>query len=119
MTPEPVVTRHGKPSKAYTATLRKPSIQDYDRLTKACVEAILSNQKDLIVSFGYTFKFPAGFPRGILESKDGASNYHRIKANKLLAWLHESGHTSINMEMIWVQRVAVAKMGNEIENMFE
>lgn len=107
--------RHGKPSAAYLATLRKPTNKDYDLLTQACLEAIISGENDVIVLFSYLMKFPADFPKGILEQKQGPDDVRRIKARKLLTWLHEHDHTDITVEALKQQRVAFTKIENFLE----
>lgn len=95
------VERHGKPSKAFTSRLRAATSDDYERMVSACVEAIVRGSEDVLALFPYTMKFPKDFPRGILEVKyEDGSNVHRIKAKKLLAWLHEKGHTEITMDSL-------------------
>lgn len=112
------VIRHGKPKKEYLATLRnKPTKADYDRLVKACMEAIISGEKDVIVSFAYVAKFPKDFPRGILEQKIDDKNIFRIKARKLLTWLHNNGHTLITVDALKRQRAAFSMFENKIGGM--
>jgi hypothetical protein len=113
------VTRHGKPKGSYLATLRKPKKTDYDLLVKACMEAIISGENDVTIAFSYITKFPAGFPRGLLETKVDDKNIHRIKARKLLTWLHKEGHTLITVESLKQQRVAFTKFENIIDEMLD
>lgn len=109
------IIRHGKPSKAYLATLRSPSKADYDVLVKSCMEALISGEKDVIVQFSYVTKFPEGFPKGILQEKVGAVNIHRIKADKLLMWLHEQGHTEVTVTKLKQQKEMFTKFENSID----
>jgi hypothetical protein len=113
------VVRHGKPSNAYLATLRKSKKSDYDLLVKACIEALVSGENDVIICFSYTMKFPAGFPKGVLESKVDDKNIHRIKARKLLTWLHENGHTEATVEMVKLQRAAFTKFENKLDELLD
>lgn len=103
------VVRHGRPSSEYLATLKAPTRGDYNKLVRACMEAIISGSVDVLVAFSYVLKFPRGFPKGILERKEGALNIHRIKARKLLDWLHEKGHTDISFDALRQQRIAFSK----------
>lgn len=112
------VVRHGKPHGSYLATLRKPTSQDYNKLVKACMEAIISGEIDVIIAFPYVMKFPSGFPKGILERKEGANNIHRIKARKLLTWLHEQGHTVITVEALKRQRAEFTKVENSFDKIW-
>jgi len=110
------VIRHGKPSNAYKATLRKPQTEDFDKLVKACMAAIINDEVDVIISFAYTMKFPDKFPKGICMSKkpDG-SNVHKVKAKRLLMWLYENGYTAATVEMLGVQKRAFAAMEKEFQ----
>lgn len=110
------VIRHGKPSKEYTATLRDAAKADYDALLKACLTAIIEQEKDILVAFAYTLKFPDDFPRGILIEKVDAKNVHRIKAKKLLEWLNKHGHTDITMESLFGQLVSFGKQMSKWED---
>jgi len=74
------------------------------------MEAIISGEVDIIVAFSYVTKFPKDFPRGILERKEGANNIHRIKARKLLTWLHEQGHTFVTVDALRRQRAEFSKV---------
>lgn len=99
------VVRHGKPSKAFQATLRSVTRKDFDKLVEICISAIINDEVDVIVSFQYTMKFPEDFPRGICISKESdGSNIHKVKAKRLLTWLHDQGHTAATVEMIGVQK---------------
>jgi hypothetical protein len=109
------VVRHGKPSNAYLDTLRKPKKSDYDLLVKSCIEALVSGENDVIIGFSYVTKFPAGFPRGILEYKVDDKNVHRIKARKLLTWLHENGYTDATVEGLKQQRTAFSKFEKSLD----
>ena len=108
---KPDIVRHGKATNAYRASLRKPSIKDYEKLVEVCITAIIDEEVDIAVSFSYLLKFPKDFPRGILESREiDGSNVHRIKAKRLLMWLHDNGHTAATVEMLGAQKRNVTKM---------
>lgn len=94
------VNRHGKPAKAYTDTLREPKKDDYQRLVNAVLEALIAGKKDVCIAFPYVFKFPADFPKGVLEEKVDDVNIRRCKAKKLLDWLREHGHTEVTTESL-------------------
>lgn len=110
------VVRHGKPSNAYLRTLRKPKKNDYDKLVKAAIEAIVNGEVDVIVAFPYTFKFPKDFPTGVKTKGEGVANFHRIKARKLLTWLREHGHTEVTVKDIRYQRSAFTQFVRRVEN---
>lgn len=116
---KPEVTRHGNPSKAYRTSLRNPSTKDFDKLVEACMSAIICDELDIIVSFAYTLKFPDDFPRGICISKESdGSNVHRVKAKRLLMWLHENGYTDATVEMLGMQKRAFTAMEKDFESYF-
>lgn len=94
------VNRHGKPSNAYLKTLREPNKADYQRLVNATLEALIAGKKDVYIAFPYVFKYPADFPKGILEEKVDDVNIRRCKAGKLLAWLNANGHTDVTSESL-------------------
>lgn len=114
----PDVVRHGKPSNAYLATLRYPTRKDFDKLVKACLEALICDEIDVIISFTYTMKLPDTFPRGVFEAREGANNLRRIKAQKLLTWLNENGHTEFTVDKLHRQRTEFTKAEKEITNLF-
>jgi len=103
------VVRWGAQSAAYKALLRNPKKEDYERLVRACIEALIIHEQDVLVKFPYTLKFPKGFPKGILEEKVEHWNLHRIKAKSLLAWLRERGYTDVTTGMLRTQQVAFTK----------
>jgi hypothetical protein len=110
------VVRHGKPSNAYLSTLRKPETKDFDKLVEASMSAIISNEVDVLIRFAYTLKFPVDFPRGICISKEpDGSNIHKVKAKRLLEWLHANGHTMATVEMLGVQKRQYAETEKNIK----
>ena len=114
------VTRHGKPSRAFTGTLRAPTSDDYDLLVHSAVEAIVGGSTDVLVSFAYTLKFPDSFPRGILvEKTESGGNVHRIKAKRLLKWLGDNGYTDITTTSLWGQSVSFGLLTTKLDNMFD
>jgi hypothetical protein len=113
--PEAVI-RHGKPSNSYRASLRNPSTKDFDMLVKAAMSAIISDEVDVLISFAYTLRFPDTFPRGICISKEpDGSNVHRVKAKRLLMWLHENGYTDATVEMLGIQKRAFTDMEKDFK----
>lgn len=85
----------GRPSKAYLKTLRKMSRKDYTRLEKACLDAYLLNQSNVIIAFPYVTKFPEDFPHKRFTKAEGKLYYYRIRAKVLLEWLYEKGYTEL------------------------
>jgi hypothetical protein len=111
------IIRHGRPAKAYLATLKEtPSKSDYDALVRACVEAIVTGESDIIIKFSYIAKFPEGFPKGILVERAGPIDSHRVKARKLLTWLHEQKHTDITVAGLKQQREMFTKFENFLDS---
>lgn len=89
-------------------------------MVHGCLEALIRGEKDVLVLFPYVLKFPEDFPRGILEVKyDDGSNVHRIKAKKLLQWLHEKGHTDITMDSLKGHQIAFGLKTTEFEKSFD
>lgn len=114
-----IVTRHGKPSNAFKATLRSAATKDFDRLVEVCITAITNDEVDVLILFAYTMKFPEDFPRGICMSKNpDGSNVHRVKAKRLLMWLNANGHTAATVEMIGVQKRVYAESIRKMSNLF-
>lgn len=112
------ICRHGKPSNAFKAMLRPAETRDYDNLVEVCITAIANDEVDVFLSFAYTMKFPDTFPRGICVSKESdGSNVHKVKAKRLLMWLHDNGHTAATVEMIGVQKRAFAECVRKLENL--
>ena len=113
------VCRHGKPSNAFQATLRSVTRKDFDKLVEICISAIINDETDVMIAFAYTMKFPEDFPRGICISKESnGSNIHKVKAKRLLMWLHDNGHTAATVEMIGVQKRLFAGNSRKSENLF-
>ena len=99
------VTRHGRVSNAYKATLRKPLKADFDKLVDVCIKAIIEEEVDIYISFAYTLKFPATFPHGIIVSRESdGSNIYKTKAKRMLVWLHANKKTLVTVEMVGVQK---------------
>lgn len=105
--------RHGRPRGDYLATLQtKANKPDYDRLVMACVAALVDGERDIFVSFNYTLKFPSDFPKGIIVEEDDFTNTHKIKARKLLDWLHERGYTTLSYEKLHITSRELTKSIN-------
>ena len=115
-----MVVRHGRPSKAYLATLRKPVESDYEQMVQACLDAIIRGFTDVLVRTPYVLKYPKDFPKGILEIKyDDGSNVYRVKAKKLLRWLNENGHTDITMDVLKGQVIRFGIENAKWDKLFE
>jgi hypothetical protein len=104
--------RVGKPPKHHTESLKKPLKADYHRLVQACVEAIIAGENDVLIAFSYTLKFPKGFPKGILMEETRYSDIRRVKAKRLLHWLHDNGHTNITPLIIRKQAMAMGRLSS-------
>ena len=112
------VTRHGKPSNAFKANLRSIAARDIDKLIEVSITAIANDEIDVFISFAYTMKFPDTFPRGICISRQNdGSNVHKVKAKRLLMWLHDNGHTAATVEMVGVQKRAFAESMRKLDNL--
>lgn len=113
--------RHGRPRKDYLDSLKRPTKGDYGKLVRACLEALINGETDVLIGFSYVLKFPADFPRGILEKRMDTVNVHRIKARKLLDWLRDKGYTSITASDLREQKIAFTKLErsfNEIDKIW-
>ena len=112
------VIRHGKPSNAFKASLRSYATKDIDKLIEVSITAIANDEIDVFISFAYTIKFPETFPRGICVSRESdGSNVHKVKAKRLLMWLHDNGHTAATVEMVGVQKRAFAESMRKLDNL--
>lgn len=81
--------RH-KPKASVRDKMDPASASDYERMAEACKLAVISRQDDILLSFPYFVKFTSkGFPKGILVDKTPTTNIYKVKAKKLLDWLHE------------------------------
>lgn len=114
----PLSPRAGKPRKAYLETLRDPTSDDWDRMVRACVEAIVMGSKDVLVAFPHVVKLPKGFPLGRWVKEEGMNDYLCVKANKLLEWLNAQGHTDITVRALGAQQIQFSrwleKIGDDI-----
>lgn len=97
--------RRGKPSRAYRNTLKRPTRADYERLVRVAVEAVIRGSEDVLIAFPYLFKFPSDFPKGRLVEKEGLNDVRKIKASRLITWLHKHGHTDITMERLRIAQI--------------
>lgn len=102
-------SRRGRPTKAYLSTLKRATSDDYQKLVRGAVEALISGSTDVLISFPYVFKFPEDFPKGILVEQTETTNVRRIKAKKLLAWLRERGHTDITTEALRAAQISFTR----------
>lgn len=55
----------------------------------------------LVVS--HLTKFPADFPKGLLDHKDHPNVFRRVKTKRLLAWLRKRGITDITPDSLGVE----------------
>lgn len=102
------------PTKAYLKSLRAATKDDYNHLLKACVEAWLSGQEDIVLATSYRLAFPSDFPKGIIQAKQPPVVYRRIKVNRLINWLNKHGHTAVTMEDLRVEQRKVTLTLKEI-----
>lgn len=120
------VVRHGKPHGSYLRSLKQKAEQeDYDKLVTACIEALVSGERSILVSFAYVAKMPKDFPKGKIHSKVDDKNIRIISALKLLHWLKKHGYTTITPDAIRQRQAQFGKflkenldfeIGGDIEN---
>jgi hypothetical protein len=109
------VRKGGRPSKELLARVNRPwTKHDYHKLVVACVQALIKKEKDVRIAFHYLRKLPKDFPVGVREKLEDL-NIQRIKAVKLLDWLHKHGHTSITTEDLRVQQIQLSHIENNLE----
>lgn len=104
----------GRPSRAYKASLQEPTKEHYRQLLLACVTAILNDQAEVILAVSHLTKFPADFPKGLIVATQHPIVYRRIKANRLIHWLNNNGHTEVTMEDLRVQQRKVTLLEKEL-----
>lgn len=104
----------GRPSYAYKASLQEPTKEHYQQLLLACVTAILNDQTEVILAVSHLTKFPDDFPKGLIVATQRPVVYRRIKANRLIHWLNNNGHTEVTMEDLRVQQRKVTLLEKEM-----
>lgn len=90
------VGRRGRPSRALNNIPRGLVAEMFEPLVQAAVRGLLEGGQDnnVIMRFHHLTTLPKGFPKGVLR-KDGDINEYRVRAYRLLHWLHDNGHTHI------------------------
>lgn len=108
--------RH-RASKEFKKTLKpKAKKQDWKKLVDACVAAIINHQELIVVSFSYVFKYPEGFPKGLVIQREGLVNLRRIKVFRLIEWLYENKHSKYNYRDIVLFRREFARKQTDLMN---
>lgn len=95
----------GRPSKKYQSSFKEVSEKDYTLLEKACVEAYLSGQSHVIMALSHLTKLADDFPNTTKVKKEGKTVYVKVRANLLLKWLNDKGHSQITAEDIRVAQI--------------
>lgn len=101
--------RSGRPSKAYRESLRPPTKHDMRKLEIACVQAIINDQKYVVLVCSYITRFPSDFPRATIELSNGLVDHRRVNARQCLQWLNDKGYSSITLEDLRVMKMKFTK----------
>lgn len=64
-------------------------------LEYACVKALIEKRKHILLKVSHLTKFGDGFPKGVLECREGDYDVRRIIVSKLLNWLYERGYSTL------------------------
>lgn len=108
-----------RPTHAYRASLKLPTEADYQRMLQACIEALLNKQLDVMMVTSHLMKFPRDFPKGVLDHKAHPNVIRRVKASKLLAWMHKKGHTTVTAEMLRVEGRKLTLLVKDIDALLD
>lgn len=111
-----MVKRH-KPSREAKAATHKASDEDYAKLSKAVVEAIVLKRKDVYIRFPYFVELDPTFPKGILYRRDEKFNWYRAKAFRLADWLYERNLLSQDAKGIVKSTRSVVNMLGEVDRL--
>jgi hypothetical protein len=109
-----MTTKVGRPSKAYMKTLRKPKAEDYEKMVLACVTALLTDQTEVIIKLPYVAKLPKSFPRATVIHREGLLRCRVHNAKILLAWLRQTGKTTISPDSMGVELRKLTLMEKEL-----
>lgn len=107
--------RWGKPTDAYRAGLREATEADYRALELAVVGAMVEDIPHIVLTLGYTCKFPPDFPRGLWLKREGFVDEYQVKTGKVLKWLNAHGHSNITGEMIRQCKITLTCRANKID----
>lgn len=111
--------RH-KATNSYKALLKQHADKlDWKRMVDACMKAIVLKEKDVLISFSYLFKFPEDFPKGILMSEGKYEDVYRIKAVKLLNWMHEKGYSQYHYKDVVIHRRNLLRKETDLMLLFK
>jgi hypothetical protein len=118
------VKQRRKPTSAVRDMLELSSKATYAALTKACIAAIVGRadddyRVDILIEFSYIIKFPKGFPKGVLVEKTASTNIYRVKAMKLLDWLHSEGHSTISYTDLMTSSEVFARYLSKLQKSFD
>lgn len=89
--------RRGRPKAEVTASLRRITKQDWDRLVSATVLAQINQEYSVYLRVSYLLEFPEDFPAFRIVEKDGYENIVKFRTKVLMRWLIENGHTTLSM----------------------
>ena len=106
--------RRGRPSKEYKDALRAMSEKEYALLEKACVQAFLLGHSHVILALSHLTKLSDDFPNTTTVRREGKINYVKVRANRLLKWLNEKGHSQFTSEDIRVAQIRFTSMKEKI-----
>ena len=74
--------------------------EDYERMAAGAIEALAGGNRDVLLTFPWFVKIDKTFPRGICVAKTMTTNTYRVKARKLLDWLHERGYSKVDSKTV-------------------
>jgi hypothetical protein len=111
--------RRGKPSSKLVSSLRKATHSDYEKLCALVVEAIINDCTNIEMSVNYLTRFEEGFPKGRIVGKEGRNDIRKINCYSLLEWLNAKGYTTIDRELLRIQKGIVTKLLNTLEGNYD
>lgn len=102
--------------------------QMYAEMVTACAEVVMQNRgreyRDdsptcVLFTFNKRLKFPKGFPKPNVYSREGENVTYRLNACSLLNWLYENGHSNYNVAMLVKQTKQFQYLEKSIDRMLE
>jgi hypothetical protein len=73
----------------------------------------------VLFTFNKKLKFPKGFPKPNVYSREGDTVTYRLNACSLLDWLYDNKHSTYNVAMLVKQTKSFQYFEKSIDRMFE
>jgi len=107
--------RNGRPSKEYLSSLRPMGEDGASKLLLACMQAILSGKKHVILALSYLTKLPDDFPNVTTVRRDGKTNFVKVLPRPVIQWLNKHGYTTMTVDDLRIAQLKFTNKEKELE----